>query len=262
MARNNADLAISVAIAAGAVVIAFLDPHGTGLSLLYAAPLVLILPGYVITSATFADRHLEFFERLAWSIGISVACAAVTGVVLNALSIDLNTRSWSLALAAIVVGGAIPAWLRRRSFEGLPVEAERLRLRPTYALLLAALITVVAAGVAVAGVALQPQPGFSALWITPVEGSGVEQFTLGIRNAEGEATTYRLQVSNAGAVVAEWQDILIEDGEEWRGSITLPAVPESGDAVTGALYRIDQPDSVYRVVQYWRAPVSDDGGSP
>jgi uncharacterized membrane protein len=73
-----------------------------------------VMPGYVLTNALIARNRLSFVERLALSVGLSLAVVSMIGVVL-AYSVGVRLEPMIASLTAFVVGLAFIAAFRNYS---------------------------------------------------------------------------------------------------------------------------------------------------
>lgn len=115
MRRQLSDLPVVMVIAGLSAVLAMVMPANSIVRLIGALPLVLFLPGYAITAALFLPRSLGIPERLLFSLGLSVSVTALAGLALNLTPWGLQTGTWAIALAGIVVLSGAIAWRRRRN---------------------------------------------------------------------------------------------------------------------------------------------------
>jgi uncharacterized membrane protein len=236
-------------------ILAMVIPANSIVRLIGALPLVLFLPGYAITAALFPPRSLGILERLLFSLGLSVSVTALAGLVLNLTPWGLQTSTWAMALAGIVLLASIIAWRRRRdaAIISVPVDLKfKLRFRDGLLLSLAVVITGTAIGLSRLPVAPNNVAGYTELWMIPAETGNSTDFRLGITSAEFTETRYRLQVSAGDQVVQAWPELNLKPGEAWETTIGL----QSNQVVTGtieaALYRLDDPATIYRHVKVWR----------
>ena len=76
MRNRSLDLALVVLLTCIALLLPLRPPVSTPFALL----LVLYLPGYALTSAVFAYRTLDRPERTLFSMGLSLAITAISGL--------------------------------------------------------------------------------------------------------------------------------------------------------------------------------------
>ena len=73
---------------------------------------VLCLPGYTFTKALFPERELDSVERVALSIGISLALVPIIGLLLNYTPWGVRLTSITLSLLALTLTFASAAIVR------------------------------------------------------------------------------------------------------------------------------------------------------
>jgi hypothetical protein len=116
----------------------------------------------------------------------------------------------------------------------------------------AILIVISAVVVSRFGALNQTFPGFTQLWMLPIDSTNPNTVRLGINNEESVVTTYSLELKIGNNAVAEWTSIKLEPGEKWETSVTLPARQSDVDKIEALLFRLDTPLTVYRRVLLWR----------
>ena len=73
---------------------------------------ILFLPGYSLIKALFPTRELDNIERLALSIGMSLALVPITGLLLNYTPWGIRTTPVTLSLLALTITFATAATIR------------------------------------------------------------------------------------------------------------------------------------------------------
>jgi len=73
---------------------------------------VLFLPGYSLIKALFPTKELDNIERLALSIGMSLALVPITGLLLNYTPWGIRTTPVTLSLLALTAAFATAAIIR------------------------------------------------------------------------------------------------------------------------------------------------------
>lgn len=208
--------------------------------------LVLTLPGYFLVAAAFPGLAIGIAERLVLSLGTSLAMTVIVGLVLDRTPWGLTTASWGVALLGATAIAATMAWLRappRRRTGGW--SGLTLTRREGVLFGAAAVVTIIAAGVAYSGARYQPSPGFTQLWLMPADDQDGPAVQVGIRNMERGETTYTVVVSVDGMAPRTWAGIAVGPEEVWEVAVRLPAVDTP---VAADLYRADAPGTVYRRV--------------
>ncbi len=256
MNHRSVDIFAVIAFTIVAAVLALLVPADIVLIRILTLPLVLVLPGYALTSALFPNRSLGVPERLVFSLGLSLTIVILGGLALNWTPFGLRASSWAVLLAGITLGASAVALLRRRgqsvSVPGwLRVGNVGLTFRWGLLLGLAAAIVCGAVAVSIIGAERQSYAGFTELWILPAGGANPENVVrLGVNNMESTAMEYRLDVNVDGKVVKEWPSIDLEPHEKWEAPLVLPPTG-SVARVEVDLYRANAPTTIYRHVVLW-----------
>ena len=77
---------------------------------------ILVLPGYAATAALFPNREsIDIIERVALSIGLSIAIVALSGLALNYTPFGIRLEPIVATLAGFVLVVSLVAWRRRMS---------------------------------------------------------------------------------------------------------------------------------------------------
>jgi uncharacterized membrane protein len=238
-------LVIAVALVAGLVIVG--GPASVVVRSLLVAPFVLLVPGYACVCAIFGVA-LGFAERLALSIGLSLALGGLVGLALHLTPPGVRPLPWLLVLIVVTLVAAAIA--QRRG--ALPVPSRRVgaALPLPQALLLgaAALITCAALGVAVVGAQRAPMIGFTQLWLLPSATQGTGSVNIGVENHENRTLHTTLVLTRGGQEIQRWPDLALADGATWQTTIALPTTGNNG-AVEATLYQNDDPTAIYRRVQ-------------
>jgi uncharacterized membrane protein len=115
------DLVIVVILAVLLVLFVIALPDGNMLRIIFGLPFLLFLPGYSLVSALWTKKsEMEMLERIALSLGLSIALVALLGLALNytPMGISLNSVLFSLFGLIIVFAGLT----RLRRFQLTPEE--------------------------------------------------------------------------------------------------------------------------------------------
>ena len=199
---------------------------------------VLAAPGYALMSALFPrSDDIDGVERLALTLGLSIAATPLVGLVLNA-------TPWGIRLVPMAVGltlftalfTALAAWRRRRAGPeqaftwpwGTPLMRQ--------GSLLAAGVMAVLLGVPALAVALRPPEHATEFYVlgstgqlqsypTRLEPGEPFTITLGITNHEREALSFRLGIP-FDLRYDQARTTVIEPGDRWQRTLELTA-PES-----------------------------------
>jgi len=251
MRLKNLDLIVTVIIAALNIGWALLPSHIPAIGIILALPLVLVLPGYTLTQALFHKRSLDVPNRLLFSLGLSVANAILSGLLLNILPVGLKAISWAGLLGLLtIMFSLLVAYLRRgAAVNGARTPRARLSISGFILFGLATVIAVFSILYAALGVAQQPYPGFTQLWMLPAVQAGKNcAVRLGVRSFESTPVTYRLAMTVGGAGVTTWTSVVLAPQEEWNRLVPIPPVASDKVSVEAQLYRVYTPQTVYREV--------------
>jgi uncharacterized membrane protein len=267
MKQNNLDLFWVIALAAALLLVTLLGFESVWLRALLAIPLALYGVGYAVGSAIYPQRVIGSPERLMLSMGLSLSVLIMGGLVLHILPGRLSPSSWAILLFWVTFLAASAALLRR--WQGDQVEMDRVNsfdfrervegigrgLRGDSSavriLLIGMSVLLVAASL---GLASQPAPkdayqGYSMVWLLPNEnGSQVE---LGIRSMEFEQQAYRVVLLAGGQPVQSWDEVSLAPKEDWTVWVDLTGIPAGGGPLEAHLYRLDQPEVLYRLARIW-----------
>lgn len=258
MNHRSVDIFGVVAITIIAIALAFVLPPNWVPGRILSLPLVLVLPGYALTAAALPEQARGVPERLAFSLGLSLAIVILSGLLLNLMPFGLRSSSWAVLLGSITLGASVVALVRRRgqstSASGwLRVGSVGFTFRQGVLLGLAVIVVGGAVAVSIIGTEHQPYPGFTQLWILPAsEANAKNAVQLGINNKELTVMEYSLVVNVNGKVVKEWFSIGLSPNEKWGATLVLPQAGHASAArVEADLYRADAPTTIYRHVVLW-----------
>jgi uncharacterized membrane protein len=249
VAVRNRDLLIAVALAAaGGAVVVYAEP--VALRVVVSMPLLLVLPGYAVAAAIFGTARLGRARRLLLSVGLSLVTAILLALVLYLTPYDLSSRTWSIALVAVVLAASGIAAVRRgrgpedRAPGRTSLRLPRLRLRDALLLLAAAAVASGAVAFARTPLPAKHAQGYTALWLLPGDRRAVR---VGITSGELHATAYRLRL-RLGTRLAYERSVSLEPGQRWERIVHLPRSAVAGTPVTANLFRAGSPQ-VYRRVR-------------
>jgi len=236
-------LVSGVAVVGIALAILGLTNPVTGL--LIGLPLVLIVPGYALMS-TFAGPSLGVIERLVFTVGFSLTLTILGGLALNLTPWGLQTVTWAVFLGgATLVFAFFAQWRRLRQTELGPVSLNPGLKLKEIGLFAIALVVVVGAIVLARWGDQDLNANFTQLSLTPAQtASGSVQ--LQVVSTEQTTLKYRLQLLNGNQVVKEWPSIELAPAQTWQE--VVQATPSSGNKLQAVLYRLDNPNTVYRRV--------------
>jgi uncharacterized membrane protein len=249
MRLKNLDLIATVIIVLLNVGVSLLPSHLPVIGIILALPLVFVLPGYTLTELLFRKRSLDTFHRLLLSIGLSLAIDILSGLILNLLPIGLERTSWAVLLGLLTTVFALLAGYLRRGAPLNGVRLPRLHLTIYQSILfgLAAIVIALSILYDAIGLAQQPHPGFTQLWILPAVQSGRScAVRLGVRSFESTAVTYRITMTMNGMQLTTWPSVALAPQEEWDRQVLINPSATGKVHVEVQFYRLDEPQTVYR----------------
>lgn len=251
-------LAVAASLGVAGTIAEGLEPV---IRLLFCLPLIVFTPGYALVRAAAPGAPLSSLTRLVLGLGTSMAIAALSGLFLHAVQIEITAASWAALLFSVTMVAAIVlAWRSRhlpdswwRPDHKMMALARSSSRRPANlnVVLFAAsfLIVIGAFGVAIAAYYGQPRPGFTQFWMVP--GTAPSTVSLGIRNEEGRSIDVAIDLTRDGHIEETWPSIKLENGETWVTDAQVPNFEEGASPLEAKLRRSDSPDTVYRYVTLW-----------
>ena len=241
--RGQRDLAIvawgSVLCALAALLIPW-----PALSLLFAAPLVLLAPGYAIVAATFARRNLGWQRTALLSLALSLATLVIGAFVLNYTPGGIRDFSWAILLPLVTIACCRAAALRRPKSGGPALPRPSIGRRDAAFVGGGIVLAVAALVLAMTTLPADNARGYTELWVTP----GRSSAEVGVGSEEQYETSYVLRTRLGGGAPLV-RRFTLRPGEEQ--TIRLGTTPSSSGApvpVEARLSRAGHPDQVYRQV--------------
>lgn len=227
---------------------------------LLALPLVFFLPGFVLTFILFSRKSLDIPERFLLGMGLSVTWIALNGLILGSTSWGLDSRTlWTTLLAGL--GGAILVLLFRTRTLSMDTSKSRLGINFNVGqwtlVALAALIMVTAIQRSSTPVLRKGLEGYTLLWVQAAEKP--DSISIGVASEEFRETKYQIKYAVNG-ILYPGPLLNLEPGETWEQTILLPTAEFNGQAFTAYLFRVDDPNKVYRRIVWW--PETHEAGSP
>src|SRR5208337_3559585 len=173
--------------------------------------LVFYLPGHILLKGLRPDAQTDF-EHLLLAFGLSVAIIIGVGFLLHPVG-ALRPLGWAAFFAAL----AAMAWAKKpgmfREYASKVVVAPKASIREAILLSVAALMVVFALILDYHAAAKHADFRFTEFWMTPQRAPNV--LTIGIKNSEGEPTTYEVEATSGGLIVGRWLGISLKPGETW-----------------------------------------------
>lgn len=248
--RRDYDLGMVSVIAVMGLVLSWAHLDNIVLRVAVGLPLVFVAPGYALVCAVFSPDAIDGPERVVVTCGLSLTIAALGSLLLHWTPWGLGSEAWAGLLGGITLGCSALAWRRRRQTPAPPARRPQIDLRSGLLLVVAAFVLVGVIGMAGVGAQTQPNTPFTQLSMLPDPATS-NAVVLRLGNFENATTGYLLQLNVAGSTVAEWSPLELQAGQQWTGTAALPAVP-TATTVEAVLYRLDQPNTVYRRVTLGR----------
>ncbi len=254
MRLKNLDLLIAEIIAVLNIVWALQPNHPAWTSFIgitLALPLIFILPGYMLIGAIFHQRTLIASHRLILSIGLSLALDILSGFLLNVLPGGVQAFSWAVLLGLLTTVFALFVAYFRRGGQLQGTRPIRLRFNISGYLLLSLAIAVAVLSVmySLVGAEQQPRPGFTQLWILPAtQPDNSCAVRLGVRSFEATSVNYRVTMTMNGNPLHTWSLVVLTPEQTWHQLVLVSPGTAHSMYIDVRLYRLDQPQSVYRNV--------------
>lgn len=245
--RGHGDLRLVSALAVLCALLALAIPLA-GLSLVFAAPLLLVLPGYALTAAAFARRRLEWPQQLLFAIALSLAVLILGSLLLNYLG-GIHPLSWALLELLIVLVSCRIAAARRGRGAGAGRRRGPRPGRLEAAMLAGAVATAaVALVLSASAVPADNALGYTQLWILPKAGSGGSEAVVGVRSEEQRTTDFDLRI-RIGDDRGVRRSFRLAPGEARQVRLRAPPGSEGEIPVIATLLRHNRPLVVYRRVK-------------
>lgn len=241
MTRKYLDLSIAMGITAltAVLVIAFPEwrsPVRIGLGLV----VVLAAPGYVLMNALFPGRtDIDGVERLALTLGLSIASVPPIGLILDALPWGIRLAPIAVAMTVwVAVFALLAGWRRARMTTESAFEIPWGTSSFWQGAGLAAFVMAVLLGVPALAVALRPDDRYTEFYVLGATGQLQDyprdlepgepfDLTFGIGNFEKRPLSYELRVPFDPQYVS-YATPIIPEGERWEQTITLTTPAGSG----------------------------------
>lgn len=201
-------------------------------------PFLLFCPGYALVSALFIKKDdLEDIERIALSIGLSIAIVPLTGLILHFTPFGIRLYPILFSIAGLVFLFSLVARHRRRKMGETFTFSIELRWKElpreekAYRLIL--LLLIFSVGIVTVQTITTPKiEKFTEFYILDSEGSAgnyPENLTLGesaevilgIRNHEAQEEEYRVDIQLEGETIETIEGIKLKHEERWEGGINF-----------------------------------------
>jgi uncharacterized membrane protein len=258
MFRKSLDLFLLVAFSSLALGFAFAGMNQSVLRLVFGLPMALFAPGYALTTAFLPSLTQAFPNRLMYAIGLSLAITILTGLLLNLTHDGLTGTLFMGVLGSISLSAGIIALIRRwqeiRDGDETPLPIIRLSASHTALFAAAALLVFGALAVTRTAVMDEAHPGFTQLWLTPFYPSSEQYVEIGLHSVENTLVEYRIEFRIGEHVITEWSPVSLQPDGLWQKVIHIAEKPQRGERAEVVVYKLDDPDTVYRHATLWFTP--------
>jgi hypothetical protein len=223
----------------------------TAVRAIFAIPLCLVLPGYVIVAATFAHGQLTTLQTTLLTLALSLCTLILGSLLLDAVPGGIRIGSWTALLLVVVLAGCAVA-TRRRDPRAASVRAPRrkLRLRSTEMILLVFALLTAGSALALSRVPVGARyaNGYTQMWMLQAGSAAVPTVQIGVRSEEKQVTTYRVVVTTgAHAPKVVEPSLTLEPGGSRVLYVPLSNLSGQQTVVTAKLYKAGDA-AVYRHV--------------
>lgn len=255
MLRKNLDLLLALGIVVANVVWAVLTMSAnqatlSAISIILALPLVFIVPGYVLMETLFRPRSLETLQRIAFTLALSMAVVILSGFLLNQFQAGLRLFPWVIWLGLFSMLFTLLAYLRRRK-QPLVAQAQRFQVQISAIILfsLAILVVVLSVLYSVVGAEQQSHPGFTNLSVLPaIKAGNTCAVSIHLQSFELTSVSYRVVITTNKTQTDSWARISLIPQQQWAQLEAIPVGTNTSLFVLVQVYRLDQPQTVYRHV--------------
>jgi hypothetical protein len=220
-------------------------------SVVLALVIVLFFPGYSITALLFPGRTLGIPARLLLSVALSLAATALFGLILHLTSwgIRLNNPLMILFFGAVSLLGSYFLIRDILSVDRATILTRfGLSFRQILLLVLAATVVTIAINIARTPASPENLTGYTLLGVLP--GTSTDRLELEVRSEEFTATQYQLRFE-INDVLQEGPIFSLAPGQTWNYSLKLDGGRSTAQPIKVLLYRLDQPNQIYRRVIWW-----------
>lgn len=231
-------------------------------------PFVLFFPGYALMAALYIRKvGMGGIERVALSLGMSLAVVVLIGLILNYTPWGITLDSVLYSLASFILAMSIIAWVRRKRL----TEWDRFNIEFKFRLLgwggsvrdkvLSAVLVIAILGAfgMLGYVIAMPKTGekFTEFYILGEEGKAADypeelgvgqegRVILGIINNEYETMDYRVEVRIDGVINNEIGPVVLEHDEKWEEEVSfIPQIAGGKQEVEFLLYKNGQSEPCF-----------------
>ncbi|KXB03940.1 hypothetical protein AKJ47_01380 [candidate division MSBL1 archaeon SCGC-AAA261G05] len=271
--ETNRDLLALDALGGVLILTILLTPTFRALRVILGVPFVLFLPGYFLVSALFPGRDdLEGIERLALSLGLSLALVPLIGLMLNYTPFGIRLWPVTLSLFGFMLAMTWIAQFRRERIA--PKERFSIDFSshlPSWGeiggedklLIVGSIIAIIGAGVGASYLAsnrhgeeftefyvLGPG-GMMENYPTDLEVGGTGTVILGVVNHEYQDENYHIILTLENEPLKEIGDIQLGHEENWEEEVTFKALEDGENEKLEFLLYKDDSVEPYRTLHLW-----------
>jgi len=244
MTRRDLDVLLIVACSLVLAAIILAVPSAKAARIVLGLPFVLFFPGYTLVAALFPRKDdLDAIERVALSLGLSIAVVPLIGLALNYSPWGIRLNPILVFVTLFIVLAAAAAFVRRRMLPvdeayGVTIDVQLPRwseVRLADRLLAVGLvIALVALGVTTYFVATSrgSSESFTEFYVLGPGGKAEAYPTLmdvgenatvilGMVNQEGQDTTYQVAVTIDGETTDSIDNLSLADDERWEQRVAI-----------------------------------------
>ncbi len=219
------------------------------LRIILGLPVALFIPGYVLLSALFPNRGgLSNIERIAFSIGLSIAVAVIIGAILNFTPWGISLYPLLISFTIFIVVVVFVAWYRSlQSYEEfyITLNINLSRWRETAGLdkilfiSLAVAVLVVLGSIGYVVAVPKHKQMFTEFYLLSPDGRAENypkqvvlgepvEITIGIVNHEDMVLSYRVDIKGDGIENSQVGIGELVNGEKWQELVSF--IPQSSGA--------------------------------
>jgi uncharacterized membrane protein len=253
------------------------------LRVILGIPFLLFFPGYSLVTALFTKKEgLGGIERIALSLGLSIAVVPLIGLFLNYMPWGIRLEPILYSVASFILITSFIAWLRRRGlpekrrfdvelYLKLPSRARSLGLlgwgKSIWDKVLAiSLVIAILGSLATLGYFIAAPKGeetFTEFYILGPEGKAADypqelkvgeeaRVIVGIINHEGKEVSYRVEVVIGSDKVTEVGPVTLADEQKWEGEVSFaPEVVGQNQKVQFLLYKDGEAEPCLEPLCLW-----------
>jgi uncharacterized membrane protein len=242
---------------------------------LLSIPYLLFITGFVWIGVLFPKRsQINTFERITYSIVLSITSVILVGLVLQFTSWGIQLNSVTITLACFTLFGSVWAFLRHRIlpvseklslFMGLSPVKWRQKSRADKIVFSVLAFCIVSVLLLMTYVLVKPKNNekFSEFYLLGTNDKAENypeevvfgqtiSLTVGITNQEKRTTEYDIGVFEDGTKVSEIGPVFLEDTLNWQEAVTIkPQKPGDAQKIEFVLYKNGNTKSNPQSLHFW-----------